>query len=251
MHRSLGLVLAGVCLALLFGCRGPELKKQIASLESRLQTCAEQRDGLRRELAQLESEHLVQGESLKAAQEELARLSAVRTALERAKQEREQQVEELTALVKKVSGMHLESRPEGDFIVIENEILFAPGKIDLSDEARRTLDQTVVAYLKDHLVEYPDQQVRIDGHTDGVPITHSDWLSNWHLASMRAHAVMQYLVSRGIPAKNMYIVGFGPNRPRVLPPTPDADVPENRRVEILIVPRAAAGIDEVLQKFRE
>jgi chemotaxis protein MotB len=151
--------------------------------------------------------------------------------------------------VRKVSGMSIEERPEGNFIVIENSILFESGEIELSDPARQTLSNTVVGYLQDRLREHPEQQIRIDGHTDGEPISASGWKSNYHLAAMRAHSVMAYLASQGIPTSNMYIVGFGPNSPRVEPPEPTAPVAENRRVEILVAPRRAEGIEERLQEF--
>jgi len=251
MLRSLVALIVGVCIVCAAGCQTPRLKKEVAALKGQLATCEQGRTDLTRKLAQLRSDYLVQSESLKDAQAQLRELAALRQALEEEKAQRDRRLQELKALVRKVSGMQLVSRPEGDFIVIENKILFAPGKIDLGPEARKTLDETVVSYLKKRLAEEPDQQVRIDGHTDGVPITHSDWESNYHLAAMRAHAVMKYLASKGIPQKNMYIVGFGPNRPLVPPPSPQADVPENRRVEILLVPKAARNIDEILEKFRQ
>jgi len=252
MFRTKLPALVAVCSVLLVGCKTiQEQKKEIAALGARLQNCAQQRDSYKSQLDQLESDYLAQGEALKAAQAKERELNELLSTIQAAKQEREKKLEELRKLVQNISGMTVESRPEGDFIVIENEILFAPGKIDLSEPARKTLDDTVVAYLKKHLKDQPDQQIRIDGHTDGVPITFSDWLSNHHLAAMRAHAVMTYLVSKGIPTENMYILGFGPNRPRVQPPQPDADVPKNRRVEILLVPKATRGINEILEKFRQ
>jgi chemotaxis protein MotB len=167
--------------------------------------------------------------------------------LQQAQQEREQQLKELQALVRDMGGMSVQSRPEGDYIVIENTILFDPGKIDLSEKARKTLDSTVVAYLKKNA----DQMVRIDGHTDGVPIQHSAWKDNYHLGAMRAHSVMSYLMSKGIPPERMAIVGYGPNRPLVKPAQPKADTPKNRRVEILIVPKAHKSIEEILDEFQK
>ena len=252
MLRTKLLALIVVCSMVLAGCKAlDEQKKKIASLEDKLLTCAQQRDDLQKQRDLLESDYLSQGEALKAAQAKERELNDLLSTIDAAKQEREKKLEELRKLVQNISGMTVESRPEGDFIVIESEILFASGKIDLSEQARKTLDDTVVAYLKKNLKDQPDQEIRIDGHTDGVPITRSDWLSNHHLAAMRAHAVMTYLVSKGIPVANMYVVGFGPNRPRVQPPRPEADVAQNRRVEILLVPKTGRAVEEILEKFRK
>ena len=107
-----------------------------------------------------------------------------------------------------------------------------------------------MAYLRKNVRRNDQQLIRVDGHSDGEPIKHSQWKDNYHLSAMRAHAVMQYLASQGVPAQNMYIVGFGPNRPLVEPVEPEAPMPKNRRVEILLVPQAQRSIEQILEQFR-
>jgi len=238
-------VVAG--LPLLFGCADTDkLRREKSLLENQLQVCDKERSRLSERCGLLEAQVGTLEAELKKSKAKERDLNELLAKLQQAQQERESQLKELQALVRDMGGMSVESRPEGDYIVIENAILFAAGKTELSDPARKTLDSTVIAYLKKH----PDQLARIDGHTDGVPIQHSNWQDNYHLGAMRALSVMKYLASKGIPAERMYIVGFGPNRPLVKPAKPTADTPKNRRVEILIVPKAHKSIEQILDEFK-
>ena len=117
--------------------------------------------------------------------------------------------------------------------------------IKVLDKAKKSLD-SIAQYLKDQTT----QQIRIDGHTDGVPIKFSGWMDNYHLSAMRAHAVMKYLKARGISDERMYIAGFGANRPMVQPKKKTDPVGKNRRVEILLVAETGGNIEEILKKFQ-
>lgn len=251
MYRTLSLTVAVAGLVLLAGCKNcAEYQKTITSLENQLQRCAMERNDLKVEVSQLGESYDAQRDQLAAAQEGERALNELLADLEGEAQAREERLVKLKKLVENIQGMTVDSRPEGDVIIIDNNILFDAGKIDLSQTARQMLDSTVVAYIRDDVRAHPNQQIRIDGHTDGEPIRHSNWQSNHHLASMRAHAVMKHLASRGIPSVNMYIAGFGPNRPKVTPPTPTAAMPENRRVEILLVRPPRRSIEEILEGMR-
>jgi chemotaxis protein MotB len=159
-------------------------------------------------------------------------------------QKLEAQAGELKQLLKNIKGVGLDERPDGNFIVMDNSILFETGKADLTQEAQSSLNK-----VADYLLSNPDVPIRIDGHTDGVPIRVSGWKNNYHLGAMRALAVMTYLVDRGVSSSRMYVTSFGPNRPVVQPPEAEADMPENRRVEIMLVPKGMRSIGEILDKF--
>ncbi|MFP4176016.1 MAG: OmpA family protein [Planctomycetota bacterium] len=230
-------VLMAIVLVPLVGCNGtPELKDKLADRDAKLQDCLAERDTLREKLEAEEAERQDTEGELEEARQELEQLSDLKDELEKAAADRKERVEELRNLVEGISGMSVEERDEGDFIVIENEILFPSGQITLTDEAQEALDSSVVEYLNEQLEEDPDQQVRVDGHTDGEPISASDWEDNYHLSVMRAHSVMMYLAENGVPEETMYIVGFGPNRPLEEPSEPEEPVEVNRRVEIMMVP---------------
>jgi chemotaxis protein MotB len=244
------LVAASSILCLVTGCATGQHQRKIAALEAQLENTRHEKQSAEAQLKELQDAFTAQQEKLHQVQSEADKLSELLRKLEDAKEAKDRKLAELQDLVKNISGMSVQSRREGNFLVIENNILFESGKISLSEEAKETLDSTVIPYLQEQLQEKADQEIRIDGHTDGQPIQASDWLDNYHLAAMRAHSVMEYLAAQGIPERNMYICGYGPNRPLIQPDNPEAPVAQNRRVEILLTPPAEESIEEILKDFQ-
>jgi len=56
-------------------------------------------------------------------------------------------------------------------------------------------------------------QVRVEGHTDSVPIRGPLYPSNWELSASRATLVVRILINRGVESKNIEAVGLGASRP--------------------------------------
>ena len=50
--------------------------------------------------------------------------------------------------------------------------------------------------------------LRVDGHTDRVPIASVRYPSNWELSTARALSVVKYLVSQGVPATRLAATGL-------------------------------------------
>lgn len=110
------------------------------------------------------------------------------------------------------------------------DVLFASGSWELTDSARRSLD-TLAEIVKDSLQRNPSYIVRIDGHTDADPVgrlTQRGINSNTHLGFMRADAVRQFLVSKGVDQKRVVVLSAGEWRPVA------RDKNKNRRVEIWV-----------------
>jgi len=77
--------------------------------------------------------------------------------------------------------------------------------------------------------------VRIEGHTDPVPIRTSIYPSNWELSGARAAAVLQYLVAEaGIPRERLSIAGYADLHPIADNGTADGRG-RNRRVDIVVL----------------
>jgi chemotaxis protein MotB len=115
-----------------------------------------------------------------------------------------------------------------------DRVLYDSGKAELRRSAYPVLDK-VAQVLQD--VE--DQPVGVEGHTDNVPIKHSGWESNSALSVARANAVVDYLVEKhGIDANRLIPIGYGEERPIASNDTADGRQ-KNRRVEIIILPRAS------------
>jgi flagellar motor protein MotB len=135
--------------------------------------------------------------------------------------------------VVKVSGADVV--PDGELIRIrlESGQLFAAGRADLKPEVGPTLDR-IAQVLKS---EYAGHLVGIEGHTDSDPITKSKWKSNHELAVARSVALFQALKSRGVPESQLFVAGYGPNRP-LGPNDSKQTKSQNRRVELVVYPDA-------------
>ena len=240
MARNFLLAAAAVGMLTMFGCTCADLKKQNENLKG-------QRDRSNEQLSKVQAERDDLAHKYQVISEHEVDMSKLVDELQKAVQERENQRKELEQIIKDmgIEGVGLGSGPEGNYILMQNEVLFELGKAELTDKARKALDTVVVAFLK----KYPQQQIRIDGHTDGAPIRVSPWEDNYHLAAMRAHSVMKYLISKSISPQRMFIAGFGPNRPLEKPAKPDSSVAKNRRVEILLPAKAGRQIQDILQEF--
>ena len=120
----------------------------------------------------------------------------------------------------------------GLVITLSDNILFDSGKAEIKREAFPVLDKVVRTIKRD----VPDNNIGIRGHTDNVPITHSNWASNWELATARATNVLHYMESKGIDPDRMSATGYGEHRPIASNAT-EAGRARNRRVEIVIIPQ--------------
>ena len=72
--------------------------------------------------------------------------------------------------------------------------------------------------------------LRVDGHTDRLPIRVGPFVSNWELSAARAISVVEFLVREGIPPERLAAAGFGEFRPL---DTRDDEIAyrRNRRIE--------------------
>jgi chemotaxis protein MotB len=123
----------------------------------------------------------------------------------------------------------LEIDPRGLVITIREAGTFGTGRADLSDAAR-----TVLAEVASALVGIPNP-VRVEGHTDDVPIHTERFRSNWELSTARATTVVAFLVQeRGMEPFRMSAAGYGEFHPRAKN-TDDAARSQNRRVDIIIL----------------
>ena len=103
----------------------------------------------------------------------------------------------------------------GDRFVLQSELLFASGSAQIGRTGRRELIQLATA-LKGLAALIPDDVdwiLRIDGHTDRVPIVTTDFASNWELSTARAVSVVEFLVEQGIPPDRLAATGFGEFQP--------------------------------------
>jgi len=82
--------------------------------------------------------------------------------------------------------------------------------------------------------------VRLEGHTDAVPIHNSRFRNNWELSAARGIAMLQLLQSRfGVPENRMAIVGYAETAPRESNGSEEGRA-HNRRVDIVILTESGA-----------
>jgi chemotaxis protein MotB len=85
-----------------------------------------------------------------------------------------------------------------------------------------------------------DRYVRVEGHTDNVPIRTAQFPSNWELSAARAVIVVRVLSELyGVPTGHLSAVGHADTRPVIENLTPQARA-KNRRVEIIILEKPPA-----------
>jgi chemotaxis protein MotB len=113
-------------------------------------------------------------------------------------------------------------------VEIKSDILFASGVAQPMPEAVPTL-----AALANALEPFPNL-IRIEGHTDNVPINTLLFPSNWELSSARAASVLHLFVQRGINPQRLTLIGNGEYRPVADNGTAEGRN-ANRRVLIVIL----------------
>jgi outer membrane protein OmpA-like peptidoglycan-associated protein len=120
---------------------------------------------------------------------------------------------------------------DGILVDLKSKLLFTTDSAVLKPDA---VEQ--VAKLGEILAKYPEDRIRVQGHTDSTgSVAHNEELS-----LRRAQAVRDVLVSRGVKQDQILVEGVGPSRP-VADNVTAAGRARNRRVELHIdVPRTDA-----------
>ena len=140
--------------------------------------------------------------------------------------------------LRELLGRHPGVRIVGDRFVFQSEVLFESGSADLGRKGKRQLYQ-LVRSLREIIAKIPKDInwiLRVDGHTDKVPIKTPRFPSNWELSTGRATSVVKYLISQKIPPNRLAAAGFGDHHP--LDPRDDKTANRrNRRIELKLTQR--------------
>jgi chemotaxis protein MotB len=118
--------------------------------------------------------------------------------------------------------------PRGVVVSLPEAGSFGVGQADLSQAARQ-----VIREVADVLEQNPGE-IRIEGHSDDVPITTSRFASNWDLSAARATEVIRFLLAQtAIAPDRLSAAGYGEFRPIVANDSPESRA-KNRRVDIVV-----------------
>lgn len=187
-----------------------------------------------------ESKGLLEAERAAAAaeaarQRELAaRLAQEKSALEQRSKEYASLAASLDSEIK--AGQIQLSELQGRLTVrLAEKVLFASGSATIGAAGRVALAKIAEAF---HDVK--GRIIRVEGHTDDVPIRTARFPSNWELSAARAIAVVRLLQERGVDPSLLGAAGYGEYQPVAGNDTVEGRA-ENRRIEISL----AAPLDAI------
>lgn len=166
---------------------------------------------------------------------------AMQSTMGMVKIERQKIVDELRAtlhLDEKKLPISISYNERGITVHIMEEMLFPSGSADIKTSSLVALDSMATV-----LRSLPND-IRVEGHTDNVPINTAAFPSNWHLSVARAVNIGYYLIEHhGLNAERVSVVGFSEYHPLV-PNNSLDNRAKNRRVDVVILTGRADAREE-------
>ncbi|MBU4371497.1 MAG: OmpA family protein [Proteobacteria bacterium] len=117
---------------------------------------------------------------------------------------------------------------------VVDRILFDSGQTEIRPEGLGVLKRVV-----EILMTVTDKVIRVEGHTDSIPIGGAlakRYPTNWELSAARALNVTRFLEKEGIDPALLSAVAFGEHQPIAENDTPEGRA-RNRRIAIILLPR--------------
>jgi chemotaxis protein MotB len=141
-------------------------------------------------------------------------------------------IEEVAEMIKEqqlFDMVEVYNTPAGVRLIITDPGLFQSGMADISTDFQRLLSGLSVIIRNKNFDE-----IRVEGHTDNMPINTPLFPTNWELSGARALNVVKYLAfQEGFDPAHLSAVGYGEYRPRADNTTVEGRG-KNRRVEIYL-----------------
>jgi chemotaxis protein MotB len=217
-----------------------------ASLEEerkRLKAEAEEKARLQQEQSQLSASLEEERKRLKAEAEEKARLEQERAAKEDEIRRLTKTQEELSQSLKdEIAKGNIKIQQVRDRLTINmvDRVLFDSGRAVIKPAGLKVLKQ-----VSDVLNKITDKQIRIEGHTDNVPIStklQDKFKTNWELSTARATTVVRYLIDEGgVQPQSLSAVGYADTHP-IESNDSEQGRSSNRRIEIVLYPKDLSQI---------
>ena len=139
----------------------------------------------------------------------------------------EQQLKDEISITPDPLGLHLR---------FASKLLFESGSARIKSKMLPVLGHVATAIQES---KYENYVVKVEGHTDNIPIKTSLYESNWELSAHRATNVVKHLIKSGIPKKRTWAIALAdshPLAPNILPSgKPNVKHQSmNRRIEVYI-----------------
>jgi chemotaxis protein MotB len=209
-----------------------ESNDQLALLNAQISALREQLLSLQQALEAADAKDKEQ----KAVIADLGR--KLNTALAQKVQELAKYRSEFFGRLREVLGDRQDIQIVGDRFVFQSEVLFETGSAVINEAGQAQLAKLAQA-LVDISQKIPKDLewiLRVDGHSDRRPIATIEYPSNLHLSAARAIAVVNFLISQGVPASRLAAAGFADLHPLDPADTEDA-YRKNRRIEFKLTER--------------
>ena len=198
-----------------------KLQKQASELEANAARIAKEREQLRQEQSQLAA--ALEQERL-AKEEEIKRLTRTQEELSKSLQD-------------EISKGNITIQQVRDRLTINmvDRVLFDSGQVQVKPAGVKVLKQ-----VGDVLNKITDKPIRIEGHTDNVPISsklQDRFKTNWELSTARATTVVRYLIDQGgVDRQYLSAVGYADTHPLASNDSEEGRS-SNRRIEIVLYPK--------------
>jgi chemotaxis protein MotB len=165
--------------------------------------------------------------------------SAISQAIQKQDQDNLERIQQQIETYAKAHGLTGQLRTSIDerglvIRILTDKLLFDSG------EARMTAASAPLMAHVAHLLTLPglSNDIRVEGNTDNVPISTSQFHSNWDLSTARATAVLDGLLADGVQPKRLSVSGYGAERPIASNSTYGGRA-VNRRVDIVVLRRSS------------
>ena len=215
-------------------------KAATARAVAQIEILNQQISALRKQMAALETALGASEQKEKDAQLHIADLGQrLNVALAQRVQELSRYRSDFFGKLRDILGNRPDIRVVGDRFVFQSEVFFDFGAAVLRPEGRAELDKLAGALLEldKQIPSEINWVLRVDGHTDVRPLSGTTaFKTNWDLSAARAIAVVQYLISKGVPPQRLVAAGFGEFQP-IDPGTTEEAYSRNRRIELKLTER--------------
>lgn len=208
-----------------------DLKNQVSDNKQRIKGLDDELAARNRKIGELEKQaDLLSKEKAAAIEEKEKAIASVKDTYDSLVSELKQEIKQgeiqITQLKDKLTVNMVE------------KILFDSGSAVIKKNGKKVLDR-----VADILKGVKGQQIKVEGHTDNVPIGASiieKFPTNWELSTARATTVVRYLQERGIDPKLLSAEGYSEYQP-VAQNDNDENRAKNRRIEIVLLPLHQEG----------
>ncbi|MBI3601108.1 MAG: flagellar motor protein MotB [Nitrospinae bacterium] len=132
----------------------------------------------------------------------------------------------------------------GLIIQLRARDLFASGSAEINPAALQFMDKTA------SFLSTTNYLIRIEGHTDSIPISTPRYRSNWELSADRANRIVKYLVTRyNLFPERLSASGYGEFKPIRSNDTEEGRE-QNRRIEIILLGKKES-LNEPINRVKE